>query len=116
MAGSRPGGARGPVYHRRIPPPRRTPSPWQRTPDDVRPVKDAVAWTVRAATPTSSSWFFVVGGKKPAVAAAGKQQRFLAIIGIGLDGAEENDMVAPVIAVDGATLKIRNALGEKRRA
>src|SRR5215471_5156685 len=56
-----------------------------------------------------------VGGDKSTVAAAGKQQRLLPIVGIGLDRAEENDVVAAIITVDGATLKIRDTLDEEWR-
>jgi hypothetical protein len=43
------------------------------------------------------------------------RQRLLPVVGIGLDRAEENHMVAAIIPVSGAALKIRNAVGKKRR-
>src|ERR1700722_15256010 len=58
----------------------------------------------------------LVSGDKPAVTTAGKQQRLLPVVGIGFDRAEEDHMVAAVIAVDGAALEVCDAVQKKRRA
>ena len=57
----------------------------------------------------------LMSGNKPAVSAAGKQQRLLPVVGIGLDRAEKNDVVAAIIPVGGAALEIGDAAGKNRR-
>src|ERR1700751_6021773 len=54
-------------------------------------------------------------GKKTTKAATREQQRLFAIVGIGFDGTEEDDVIAPVIPVDGSTLKVGNTFGQQRR-
>src|ERR1700692_3565061 len=56
-----------------------------------------------------------VGCKELPVAAARKQQRLFPAVGISLDRAEEDNMVAAIISVGRAALKIRNTVGENRR-
>src|ERR1051325_3770850 len=63
------------------------------------------------ATANSAALFAVAGGEL-SEAAAGKQQRFLPVVGIGLDRAEENDVVAAIIAIHGAALELRHAAGD----
>src|ERR1700722_4281920 len=58
----------------------------------------------------------LVSGDKPAVTTAGKQQRLLPVVGIGFDRAKEDHMVAAVIAVDGAALKVCDSGRKKRGA
>src|ERR1700759_3702368 len=114
MVGSRRGGVPDRVYLLQIPLPQRTPSPWRRTPDGARLAKVAAAWMAGAWVGISSSWV-LVGNKRP-VSALRKQQRFVAVISIGFDRAEEDHMVAAVVPIDGTTLKIRDTLGKKRCA
>src|SRR6266566_2335525 len=57
----------------------------------------------------------VVNGGEPAVATAGKQQRLVAIVGVGLDRAEENHVVAAIISIGRAALETRDAIGNNRR-
>ena len=45
-----------------------------------------------------------------------KQQRFVAVVGISFDRAQKDDVVAAIIAVDGAALKICHALCKQWRA
>src|SRR6202043_3573976 len=61
--------------------------------------------------PPLSVW----SGEKAAVTAASKQQRLLPIVRIGLDGTQENDMVAAIIPIGGAALKGCNTACKKRR-
>jgi len=56
-----------------------------------------------------------VSGNKPAEAAARKQQRLLPIIGVGFDGAQENDVVATVVPIGRTALEIGYAVGQHRR-
>src|SRR6266481_9033786 len=66
-----------------------------------------LSWLVGRAT--------IFSGSKPAVAAASKQQRLLAVVGVGLDRTEKNHVVAAVVSIGGAALEICDAVGKKRR-
>ena len=52
--------------------------------------------------------------KEPAIRATRKQQRLAGIVGISLHGTEEDHVVTTIIAIDGSTLEIGNALGKHR--
>src|SRR3954468_12167801 len=53
-------------------------------------------------------------GEKSAERAAREEQRLLRVVSIGLDCTEKDHVVAAVIAIDRAALKIGDALGEHR--
>jgi len=44
-----------------------------------------------------------------------KQQRLSAVVGVGLDRTKENHMVAAIISIGRAALKVRNAVRKNRR-
>src|SRR5258705_9668604 len=44
-----------------------------------------------------------------------KQQRLYAVVGVGLDRSKENHMVAAIISIGRAALKVRNAVRKNRR-
>src|SRR6202000_1423243 len=88
---------------------------------DAHPGKVASASIAPVSAKLSFSWQSVrcltfVRDDKPSIAAAGEQQRLLAIVRIRLDRAKEDHMVATIVAVDGSALEIGDALGEHRRA
>src|SRR4029079_16007508 len=92
---------------------RRTRSPWRRILCGARPGKaDAVSMTHAWAGISSSC--FLVGSKLP-VSALRKKQRFIAVVRIVFDRAEEDHMITTLVSIDGAALKIRDAFGKKRR-
>src|SRR5258708_33352196 len=56
-----------------------------------------------------------MSGKKSAVTAMSKQQRLSPVVGIGLDRTKENHMVAAIISIGCAALKVCNAVRKNRR-
>ena len=58
---------------------------------------------------------FAICSDKPAEAAAREQQGLLPIIGVGFDGAEEDDVIAAVIAIGRPALEAGHAIGQHRR-
>lgn len=70
---------------------------------------------IQPASASQSRGRVAIPGNKPAEAAARKQQGFLPIIGVGFDGAQEDDVVAAVIPIGRTALEIGNAIGQHRR-
>src|SRR6476659_8066580 len=57
----------------------------------------------------------IISGEKSSVTAASKQQRLSPVVGIGLDRTEENDMVAAIISLGCAALKVCYTVRKNRR-
>src|SRR3954465_4005175 len=59
-------------------------------------------------------FFAFVVSQELAIRAPRKQQRLPGVIGIGLDRAEKDHVIATIVAIDGSALKVGDALGDYR--